>query len=478
MKGFLGGVSLGAIACAFGVSTLGLIIGPPTRSGDPQTSITAEPDMVPVLDAESEANPAPAAESQPTQHVADTGIAVESDVAADMPSVANDSSVETDDVAVTADGVLDYGAIDAQAPVADPPALVPMSDDPNTPDADVALPPQPELAPVDSVDGAEAPAMPGRVAEDQELADRVEITSQSDQPVRPIDQDIPDLVAPDQHETAPVALADPDPVDIAPAESPSVVFRPRTEDAVDPVADVQSKDQSQGVAEQSEPPLERYAAQHTARQFAPRMAFILVDPMSDDGVLDTLATLSIPVSIALAPDDDGAARDRMHQYRDLGYEVFALADVDADAQSSDLETSLNDIVSQLPEIVGFLEPEADPIDPTGFDVDAVTAFVVESGHGLVLQAGEVNSALANAVRSGAAVSSVFRTLGLDGIGSETIRFTLSQASFRAKQRGAIVMLGSADADTISALKLWVSLEGAEDVDIVPASTVLREMVSP
>ena len=58
-----------------------------------------------------------------------------------------------------------------------------------------------------------------------------------------------------------------------------------------------------------------------------------------------------------------------------------------------------------------------------------------------------------------------------------MRRFLDQAAFKARQEGAVVMMGRLRADTVSALLLWGLQDRATSVAMVPISVVLRESLA-
>ncbi len=75
-------------------------------------------------------------------------------------------------------------------------------------------------------------------------------------------------------------------------------------------------------------------------------------------------------------------------------------------------------------------------------------------------------------------ATLFRDLDGDGQDQGLIRLTLDQAAFRARQEGAVVMLGRLRADTISALLLWGLQDRGNTIELVPISSVLKESLAP
>ena len=89
----------------------------------------------------------------------------------------------------------------------------------------------------------------------------------------------------------------------------------------------------------------------------------------------------------------------------------------------------------------------------------------------------LNTAQQLAQREGVPSAAIFRDIDGKGEGASAIRRVLDQAAFRARQEGAVMMLGRLRADTISALVLWGLQDRSGEIALVPASVVLQESVA-
>lgn len=232
----------------------------------------------------------------------------------------------------------------------------------------------------------------------------------------------------------------------------------------------------QTVAPAADSPLMRFAEPVEVAADVPRMAIILIDDGSQVMGPEAFEAFPFPISFAIAPSHPDAAAAEA-AYREMGFEVLAVASLPEGAQPSDVEVSLSGSLGRLSEAVAVIE------DPTGSlqsskDVsDQATAVLAETGHGLVMMPKGLNTAQKLALKAGVPSATLFRDIDGAGQDSAVIRRTLDQAAFRARQEGAVVMLGRLRPDTISALLLWGLQDRSGSITLVPISTVLLESVA-
>ncbi|MFZ5961506.1 divergent polysaccharide deacetylase family protein [Thalassococcus sp. BH17M4-6] len=226
-------------------------------------------------------------------------------------------------------------------------------------------------------------------------------------------------------------------------------------------------------AESGTSPLAAHAAEVDVAADLPRMSIVLIDDGSGPLGPDTLDAFPFPVTFALDPSAPGAAA-RMRGYRDKGFEVMALVGVPAGAQPTDVEVTLGASLSGLPQAVAVLESPRQGLQGSRAVSDQVTQVLRDSGHGLVMQPKGLNTATALALREGVPAATLFKDFDGEGQDPRTIRRFLDGAAFRARQDGAVVVLGRLKADTLSALLLWGLQDRAAQVALVPVSLVLRE----
>ncbi|MCL3883455.1 divergent polysaccharide deacteylase family protein [Marivita sp. GX14005] len=226
-------------------------------------------------------------------------------------------------------------------------------------------------------------------------------------------------------------------------------------------------------AADSRPALERFAAPAETASGLPRMAIVLIDDGTGPLGPDTLDNFPFPVTFALDPGQPGAA-DRMEAYRAQGYEVAALVDLPQAAAPADVEQILAGSVAAVPEAVALIEAPGGGLQTARAATEQATRFAAESGHGLVFMSNGLNTAEAMARREEVPTISVLRDFDGGDQDARTKRRFLDGAAFRARQDGAVAMLGRYTPDTVSALLLWSLQDRASSVAIVPVSNLLME----
>ncbi len=218
-------------------------------------------------------------------------------------------------------------------------------------------------------------------------------------------------------------------------------------------------------------PIERFAVQTEDPGDRPLFSVVLIDDGRGALGPEALAGFPYPITIALDAAQPGATA-QMQQYRDLGFEVLAMAGLPEAATPQDAEVALASALDALPEAVGVMETPDLGLQVSRAVSDQVTAIVDESGHGLVLFPNGLDTARKLATRDGVPAATVFRDFDGDGQDAATIRRFLDGAAFRAGQEGGVIMVGRLRPDTISALLLWGLQDRASRVALVPISMVL------
>lgn len=227
---------------------------------------------------------------------------------------------------------------------------------------------------------------------------------------------------------------------------------------------------------QAPPPVERFAAEFTVEEGKPLMAIVLID--EGDSSLGVEALESFPYPLTFAVDANGAnAAERMQIYREKGFEVLALVDLPRGATASDVEVAMSGYFAALPEVVGVLEGVQSGVQSSREMADQLTQIILDSGHGMLLQASGLNTARKLAEREGIPAGTVFRDFDGNGQSASVMRRFLDQAAFRAGQEGGVVMMGRLQAETISALLIWGLADRASRVSLVPVSAVLTQGAS-
>jgi polysaccharide deacetylase 2 family uncharacterized protein YibQ len=220
-------------------------------------------------------------------------------------------------------------------------------------------------------------------------------------------------------------------------------------------------------------PLQRNAAAVEVPAEAPRMAVVLIDDGAGPLGPEALESFPFPVTFALSPShpDPGAAAAA---YRALGFEVMVVGALPEGATPSDVEVALGGALNAVPQAVGVLEDPTGSLQADRAVAAQVTEVLLASGHGLVTMPRGLNTAQKLARKSGVPAAVAFRDFDGEGQGPGVIRRIFDQAAFRARQDGAVVMLGRLRADTVSALVLWGLQDRAARIALVPVSLVLRE----
>ena len=227
------------------------------------------------------------------------------------------------------------------------------------------------------------------------------------------------------------------------------------------------------MSDASLPALQRFAAPVDSDPDLPKMSIVMIDDGTGPLGPDTLDGFPFPVTFALDPSKPGAA-ERMTAYRALGYEVAALVGLPAAARPSDVEQILGGAIAAVPEAVALIEAPDGGLQTDRSVTEQATRFAADSGHGLVFLPNGLNTAQAIAQRETVPALSILRDFDGDGQDARTKRRFLDGAAFRARQDGAVVMLGRLTPDTLSALVLWSLQDRASSVSMVPVSTLLLE----
>ncbi|WP_027259016.1 divergent polysaccharide deacteylase family protein [Leisingera aquimarina] len=226
---------------------------------------------------------------------------------------------------------------------------------------------------------------------------------------------------------------------------------------------------SAGLTDQ--PPFTAYAEPFDNPEDRPLMSIVLID---DEGAVgaEALAEFPYPLSFAIDPEDPQAA-SKMAARRAAGFEVLMLADLPRSASPQDAETALEVWRSKLPEAMAILEGIETGVQGNRPLADQVAAAAASAGYGLVTQNSGLNTVQKLALRDGVPAGIVFRDFDGAGQNPRAIRRFLDQAAFRAGQEGAVIMLGRLRPDTISALLIWGLQDRAARIALAPVSASLE-----
>ncbi|MBQ4826438.1 divergent polysaccharide deacetylase family protein [Leisingera sp. HS039] len=224
-----------------------------------------------------------------------------------------------------------------------------------------------------------------------------------------------------------------------------------------------------GVSDQT--PFTAYAEPFDNPEDRPLMSIVLID---DEGAVgaEALAEFPYPLSFAIDPEDPQAA-SKMVARRAAGFEVLMLADLPRSASPQDAETALEVWRGKLPEAMAILEGIGTGVQGNRALADQVAAVAASAGYGLVTQDSGLNTVQKLALRDGVPAGVVFRDFDGAGQNPRSIRRFLDQAAFRAGQEGAVIMLGRLRPDTISALLIWGLQDRAARIALAPVSASLE-----
>jgi polysaccharide deacetylase 2 family uncharacterized protein YibQ len=451
------GLIWGAVVAVAGAGGLSLAY-PDFKPSSAMVEVVAKTDAVP---AEPEAmDQADQMSDEATEMVADIATTpVDAPKIDDAMAMSEEASEETADVVEPV--VVAKEVAEADAEIAEPLVMV----------AEVA---EPEVV-VSEV------TVPDAVESDADVTEpEVTETAEADVVVEP------DVIA---SEITPEAQPEPEIVTPAIDPAPSITDEiiaalPKPEGTFGNLAPQVKTDRLPSLADEEEPaedatsavappPIVRFAAEFTADEDKPLMAIVLMDEGETSLGVEALAAFPYPLTFAVNASLPNAA-ERMKVYRDKGFEVVALAGLPQGATASDTEVAMAAYMSAVPEAVAILETPDVSLQSSREITDQLTKIVLESGHGLVLQANGLNTAQKLARREGIPSATVFRDFDGKDQKAGVIRRFLDQAAFKAGQEGGVIMLGRLRAETISALLIWGLADRADRVALVPVSAVLQK----
>ncbi|NBC95636.1 MAG: hypothetical protein GVY27_04685 [Deinococcus-Thermus bacterium] len=187
---------------------------------------------------------------------------------------------------------------------------------------------------------------------------------------------------------------------------------------------------------------------------------------------EAIASLPVPVSVAVDPTAPNAT-EAVSAYRAAGLEVLLEgAGLPAGATPRDAEVAMAAHLAAMPEVIGLLDRRTG-----GFAGDrALTAQMVEilgqDGHGLLLWDEGLNSAFAIAERAGQTAALVYREVDAPEMSFRAIERGLDRAAFEAARTGETVVVATARAETLDAIRAWGEGTRAERVSAAPVSAVM------
>lgn len=217
--------------------------------------------------------------------------------------------------------------------------------------------------------------------------------------------------------------------------------------------------------------LTRFAATYPDPAGKPLMSVALIDDGSMSAAAAALSGLPFPVTIIL----DAARADApeaMQAYRDSGYEVAVMANLPDGARPQDVEVTFESVFAALPEAIAVIDMGQGGLQSDRDVTAQAMDILADQGRGFVTVSQGLNMAGRAAEQSGVPAATIYRDLDPDDQDARVIRRFVDQAAFRARQNTGVVLVGRVRPDTISALILWGTANGGDQVALVPLSAVL------
>lgn len=516
-RGVLGGMLVGGAVSVVSAVAISAIIGPPVPPGPDVATVEVTPGSGFQDRREDRAAEVPAATPQPAPATAPAVSAPEPEAVTPMVGADTDPGAQPMTGTVQgalsqppAEDALNRVEVATDAPVlSSPQARLPAAPEaetaPDTP-GPAAMPTPPAAPETGAPQAAESvEAQPAEVApevgpevgaEAENAASQVAEEASREQPEQAAQEqaaqtdDAPDD-APIPAPTAEAAPQEPAPQtaesEVAeatePAETPAQdelagrpsIGRPATSlvtrDAT-PEPDAPATDAAPDETAVDLPPVQAFAADFENPEGKPLMSIVLIDRGEYPQIVEALDSFPYPVSFAVDPAWKGAP-EAMARYRAAGRDVLALVDLPQGATAGDVEVNLAALLGQLPEAVAVLEGDDTGLQGNRAVADQVTAWLRDSGHGLVMYPQGLDTVRKLAEKEGVPAATLFRDFDAKGQGATVIRRFLDQAAFKAGQEeGGVVMVGRARPETISALILWGLADRAERVALAPVSALL------
>ncbi|KIC08428.1 polysaccharide deacetylase [Leisingera sp. ANG-M1] len=244
---------------------------------------------------------------------------------------------------------------------------------------------------------------------------------------------------------------------------------PKIGTPVIPLTERNKAQETGGLSQES--PFAAFAEPFSNPDNRPLMSIVLIDDAGAVGA-EALAEFPYPLSFAIDPEDP-EAQAKMAARRSAGFEVLMLADLPRGASPQDAETALEVWRGNLPEAVAIMEGVDTGVQGNRPLADQVAAVAASAGFGLITQNSGLNTVQKLALRDGVPAGVVFRDFDGAGQNPRAIRRFLDQAAFRAGQEGAVIMLGRLRPDTVSALLIWGLQDRASRVALAPVSASLE-----
>ena len=181
--------------------------------------------------------------------------------------------------------------------------------------------------------------------------------------------------------------------------------------------------------------------------------------------------INVPISFAVRASDPDAARVAA-AYRASGREVVLIPSLPPGATPVDVEVALSANFNTVPEAVALMD-----VPETGFQsertaVSQVVSILSDTGHGLVTFPRGLNTAHQLASQGGLPAQLVLRDIDVNGGSTENLVRLIDRAAFRARQEGAVILVGRNRPETVDAIVTWAVGNGQSNVVLAPISATL------
>jgi len=202
----------------------------------------------------------------------------------------------------------------------------------------------------------------------------------------------------------------------------------------------------------------------------PLMAIVLIDTGEYNIGPEALASFPYPISFAIDPLREDAL-EAAEKYRSKGFELLIIGDLPEGGDASLVDVALAPTIESIPGVIGLLEGTDGGLQGNMALAEGMLKLVEDTGTGVVLRPKGLNAAQQQADGRDLPVATMFRDFDAAGQNASVIRRFLDQAAFKARQEGAVIMVGRLRPATISALLLWGLQDRATSVDLTPISTI-------
>ena len=214
----------------------------------------------------------------------------------------------------------------------------------------------------------------------------------------------------------------------------------------------------------------------------PLVSIILMDTEGDVLPLETLQSLTLPITFAIRADDPNAS-ERAEELRTAGFEVIAMAPTSVDMiltgglSHQQVSETVDRILEAVPGAIGLIDTPKAELQRDRKLSRAVAIRLGATGHGLVTYAKGFNTAAREAESFEVASDSVRRVLDAKDESPEVISRYLDRAVLDARRAGHVILLGTTQRDTVGAIVNWALSSKARGVSLAPASASLLASVN-